>query len=155
MQYFRNQDWPEECIDEALRLIRSEWFSCYKTAPTSATASTAMSENPATSASVSGVMVVKASHAAMVSFYLQSCSVAHANHAPNLQTQAMFASLAPGAASCDADALEVYLEAPPLSSMDDLLEYWNVRVETDKGNSLARMAIDFLSIPGTSETQAV
>ena len=33
MQYFRNQDWPEEWIEEALRLIRGEWFSRYKKAP--------------------------------------------------------------------------------------------------------------------------
>ena len=31
-QYFRDQDWPEEWIDEALRLARETWHSHYKPA---------------------------------------------------------------------------------------------------------------------------
>ena len=53
-------------------------------------------------------------------------------------------------ATQNVDALEAYLEAPPLSTVEDPLEYWNVRFKTDNDKSLAQMALDFLSIPGTS-----
>ena len=62
----------------------------------------------------------------------------------------MFASLRIDKSSTPVDALEVYLEAPPLTSIDDPLAYWNVRAQTDTEPALAQMALDFLSSPGTS-----
>ena len=156
-QYFRNQDWPEEWIEEALRLIRGEWFSRYKKAPPAEAAvdpvvSTGASRESGSVPRASGTR--KRTQAATVSQY-QSLTVGtstywHVTILPCPQTRAMFASLAPGVATQNVDALEAYLEAPPLSTVEDPLEYWNVRFKTDNDKSLTQMALDFLSIPGTS-----
>ncbi|EIW52247.1 uncharacterized protein TRAVEDRAFT_136039, partial [Trametes versicolor FP-101664 SS1] len=47
------------------------------------------------------------------------------------------------------DELETYLEAPPLSSVEDPLQYWNLMLNTSN-SALARMAIDFLTAQATS-----
>ena len=60
----------------------------------------------------------------------------------------MFAALNPDKSRVVINALEEYLEAPPLATITDPLEYWNVRVQTDKEPALAQMALDFLSSPG-------
>ncbi|KAL1937047.1 hypothetical protein VTO73DRAFT_15573 [Trametes versicolor] len=49
------------------------------------------------------------------------------------------------------DELEVYLQEPPLSTVDDPLAYWNLRIKTASSESpLAQMAIDFLTAQATS-----
>ena len=59
-------------------------------------------------------------------------------------------NLSTGNLMANSDALEVYLETPPLPTVDDLLAYWRLRADTEKDAALPRMALDFLSIPGTS-----
>ncbi len=62
-------------------------------------------------------------------------------------SKALFASISNRARAARQDELEAYLEAPPLSTVDDPLEYWNVLLRTSQ-SALARMAIDFLSAQG-------
>ncbi len=60
----------------------------------------------------------------------------------------MFESIAHRSKAGQHDALKAYLEAPPQASVEDPLDYWNIRLQA--GNPLAQMALDFLSIPCTS-----
>ena len=47
------------------------------------------------------------------------------------------------------DSLEEYLESPPRTTVKDPLAYWHAAVAgASEDASLARMALDFLSIPG-------
>lgn len=62
-------------------------------------------------------------------------------------SKALFASISNRAQAARQDELEAYLEAPPLSTVDDPLEYWNLLLQTSQ-SALARMAIDFLSAQG-------
>ena len=48
----------------------------------------------------------------------------------------------------DFDALEVYLESPPLPTVTDPLEHWNGLQNSAAHKDLAQMALDFLSVPG-------
>lgn len=62
----------------------------------------------------------------------------------------MFSSIS-GDGKVRVDALDAYLESPPLSTIKDPLAYWTALEkagdDADAAN-LARMALDFLSIPG-------
>lgn len=64
----------------------------------------------------------------------------------------MFASISGDAGQTNIDNLDMYLESPPSSTIKDPLAYWT---SLEKGTDdpgmadLARMALDFLSIPGT------
>ena len=46
------------------------------------------------------------------------------------------------------DALEVYLESPPLPTVTDPLKHWNGLQNSAVHKDLARMVLDFLSVPG-------
>lgn len=46
-----------------------------------------------------------------------------------------------------ADALESYLESPQKTTITDLLKHWNLMLQTPEA-PLARMALDYLSVPG-------
>ena len=48
------------------------------------------------------------------------------------------------------DALEAYLGAPPLPNIKDPIAYWSAFLASESDGALARMALDFLSVPGTS-----
>lgn len=64
----------------------------------------------------------------------------------------MFASISGDAGQTNVDNLDVYLESPPSSTIKDPLAYWtSLEKGTDDPGmaNLARMALDFLSIPGT------
>ncbi|EJF55349.1 hypothetical protein DICSQDRAFT_74416, partial [Dichomitus squalens LYAD-421 SS1] len=51
----------------------------------------------------------------------------------------------------DRDALEAYLEAPPLATVKDPLAYQNTAIKSGSEDpALAHMALNFLSIPATS-----
>ncbi|TBU31220.1 hypothetical protein BD311DRAFT_657241 [Dichomitus squalens] len=64
-------------------------------------------------------------------------------------TRELFASISTRSALADHDALEAYLEAPPLATVKDPLAYWNAAIKSGSEDpALARMALDFLSIPG-------
>ena len=69
-------------------------------------------------------------------------------------TRALLASMRKGpdgARSEDLNALKVYLEASPLITIKDPLAYWNGLLNSGSDSpELARMALDILSIPGTS-----
>ncbi|KAI1784916.1 hypothetical protein LXA43DRAFT_840994, partial [Ganoderma leucocontextum] len=121
-QYFRNQGWPEEWINAALQLMCDEWISRYKRALPA-------NEDPATSSNGTAGSNNDARTAAS-------------------GRKSMAASSAAAVTTRDVDLLEAYLEAPPLSTIDDPLAYWNVRMKMDKDTSLAQMAIDYLLIPG-------
>ncbi|TBU22653.1 hypothetical protein BD311DRAFT_597010, partial [Dichomitus squalens] len=61
----------------------------------------------------------------------------------------LFASISSRSVQPDHDALEAYLEAPPLTTVKDPLVYWNTAIKSGSEDAaLARMALDFLSIPG-------
>lgn len=59
----------------------------------------------------------------------------------------MFASISGRNRAGLQDTLEAYLEAPPLSTVEDPLEYWNL-VQKTSTSPLAQMAIDFLTAQG-------
>lgn len=66
-------------------------------------------------------------------------------------TPALFASIS-GRNKAVLDELEAYLEAPPLSTVEDPLAYWDIVLKTSPSSPLATMAIDFLTAQGTSHT---
>ncbi len=138
--YFRSQDWPEEWISEAVELVRTEWRNHYKPVP----ASIVSTSEAAPSAAKPGR---RSANAAVSAFYCVRVS-APADSASMQATRALFASLTPGQGSTPKDALEAYLESPPLTTVEDPLAYWNLIAQTDADPSLARMALDFLSVPG-------
>ncbi len=65
---------------------------------------------------------------------------------PCQATTALFASIS-NAGKGTRDALEVYLEEPKLLTIKDPLEHWHMMSQSGDP-SLARMALDFLSVPG-------
>ena len=62
----------------------------------------------------------------------------------------MFKGVLKPTAAQNVDALEVYLEAPTLDTVMEPMGYWNALLASSRDAPLARMALDFLSIPGTS-----
>lgn len=64
-------------------------------------------------------------------------------------TPALFASIS-GSNKAVLDELEAYLEAPPLSTVEDPLVYWDLVLKTSPSSLLATMVIDFLTAQGTS-----
>ncbi|PIL30809.1 hypothetical protein GSI_06977 [Ganoderma sinense ZZ0214-1] len=65
-------------------------------------------------------------------------------------SRALFESIARGPSAENQDALEAYLEAPPLTMVKDPIKYWKLRAQMESNPALARMALDFLSVPATS-----
>ena len=64
-------------------------------------------------------------------------------------TRDLFSSIGARSAETQRDALEAYLEAPPLSTVKDPLAYWSAAQKSGSEDlALTRMALDFLSIPG-------
>lgn len=67
-------------------------------------------------------------------------------------SKAIFASISANT-NKNKDTLTTYLEAPPLSTVSDPLIYWDLVLKSAEDPkladcALARMALDFLSIPG-------
>ncbi len=65
----------------------------------------------------------------------------------NQATIAMFATVNGSDKAAKADALESYLESPQQTTVTDPLEHWNLMLQTPEA-PLARMALDYLSVPG-------
>ena len=66
-------------------------------------------------------------------------------------THDLFASIGACGVRPEHDALKAYLEAPPLTTVKDPLAYWNAALKSgSKDPALARMALDFLSVPSAS-----
>lgn len=67
-------------------------------------------------------------------------------------TRALFQPLAARASATAKDALEEYLALPVIETVKDPVAYWNSVLTGSKSNpgaaALARMALDFLTIPG-------
>ncbi|OJT02301.1 hypothetical protein TRAPUB_7171 [Trametes pubescens] len=59
-------------------------------------------------------------------------------------TPALFVSIL-GRNKAVLDELEAYLEAPPLSTVEDPLAYWDIVLKTSPSSLLTTMAIDFLT----------
>ncbi|OJT11002.1 hypothetical protein TRAPUB_12479, partial [Trametes pubescens] len=131
--YFRDQGWEEEWVSEAMELTCSEWAAYYRTAaqdntedaPAAAPAPAPAACNP-----------TPGRHSAQCVSQLPS-------------TPALFASISNREKAAQQDELEAYLEAPPLTTMQDTLEYWHVLLQTSS-SPLARMAINFLTAQATS-----
>ncbi|TBU22599.1 hypothetical protein BD311DRAFT_675772 [Dichomitus squalens] len=76
------------------------------------------------------------------------------NDAPTAATQGASRHPGPGRLSAQASANAVrtrkpaYLEAPPLTTVLNPLEYWSPLLSSVTDADLARMALDFLSVPG-------
>ena len=49
-----------------------------------------------------------------------------------------------------ADPAGEYMDSPALPHVDDPIKYWEVYAQTESNPALARMALDFLSVPGMS-----
>ena len=80
-----------------------------------------------------------------------------ANHSHSEQTtQALFKPISARGRSTK-DALEEYLNMPVLDTVKDPVAYWDSVLCTAKGNrqqaALARMALDFLTIPGALRSE--
>ncbi len=80
-----------------------------------------------------------------------------AHIADSFQTSKAMFVLISANANKNKDALTAYLEAPPLSTVSDPLIYWDLVLKSAEDPksadcALARMALDFLSIPGMSRS---
>ena len=69
-------------------------------------------------------------------------------------TRALFQPLAQRATALAKDALEEYLALPVIETVKDPIGYWDSVLRSSKGNpggaALARMGLDFLTVPGGS-----
>ena len=151
LSYFRKADWPENWIQEARRLVTHEWTMRYKPT-TAATSTTAPAESAVRShprkfrMSTGGKAVSSLPLNAL--HYIHSVLIQINVHKPR-ETRDLFASISARSAHTDRDALEAYLEAAPLTTVRDPLAYWNAALKSGSEDpALARMALDFLSIPG-------
>lgn len=77
----------------------------------------------------------------------------------NEKSRALFSRLGGGTKGDTTDALDLYLKSDPQPGIDDAVTHWYLRYQA-AGNekaprpvdrAFARMALDFLSIPGASE----
>ncbi|OJT02143.1 hypothetical protein TRAPUB_7401 [Trametes pubescens] len=165
MQYFRDQDWEEEWIAAAVDLVRSEWTTYYKVeahdaaprAPSASADVVSASAAPATniasssrSAPANNVSANDAQSSAHTSAAATGSGRRSAQRAARLpSSQALFATISNRSQAARQDELDAYLEAPPLSTVEDPLEYWDL-VAKSSNSPLARMAIDFLTAQATS-----
>ena len=66
----------------------------------------------------------------------------------------LFQPLAQRATALAKDALEEYLALPIIETVKDPIGYWDSVLRSSNGNpgaaALARMALDFLTVPGES-----
>ncbi|OJT13075.1 Zinc finger BED domain-containing protein 4 [Trametes pubescens] len=130
LQYFRDADWEEDWITEALKLVRDEWTTNYKPQQAAADAQVASQ--------------AKGKGRAGPGTGRRSAQQSQQS------TTDLFASISGAAAkAAKQDLLEAYLEEPPQPTVQDPLHYWNVILQTTR-SPLAQMALDFLSIPATS-----
>ncbi|PIL25427.1 hypothetical protein GSI_13317 [Ganoderma sinense ZZ0214-1] len=133
LTYFHKQNWLPEWIDRARELVRTEWRTNYKPGPPAHPATEhEASENTGKGmpSRCPGRLSAKASASA--------------------SAKALFADLVGRPDAANHDALEVYLEAPPLVTVHNPLEYWTPLLKSGPDAALARMALDFLSVPATS-----
>lgn len=143
-QYFRDQGWEEEWIAQATDLARTEWTTYYK--PQDDVVEPAAPAGPAApgpgrhSAQRASRLVRTLRYSR--AFCPANCCVSQPS------TPALFASISNRDKAAAQDALEAYLEAPPLATIQDPLEYWNVVLKTSN-SPLAQMAIDYLTAQGT------
>ncbi|KAL1937892.1 hypothetical protein VTO73DRAFT_12785 [Trametes versicolor] len=132
LQYFRDQEWDEEWINDTLKLIRDEWRTYYK--PKSAPVDVGDQ-----GASGKGKGKAQAPGPGRRS----------AQQSQDQATIAMFSTINGGDKSAKPNALEAYLEAPQQTTIVDPLQFWNLMLQTPQA-PLAQMALDFLSVPATS-----
>ncbi|KAL1947002.1 hypothetical protein VTO73DRAFT_13963 [Trametes versicolor] len=166
MQYFRDQDWEEEWIAVAVDLVRSEWTTYYKVdahdaalrVPSASanvgSTSAAPAANIASSSRSAPTNNASANDDAQSSAHTSAAATGSgrrsAQRAARLpSSQALFATISNRSQAARQDELDAYLEAPPLSTVEDPLEYWDL-VAKSSNSPLARMAIDFLTAQATS-----
>lgn len=131
--YFRQRKWPEEWITTAVDILRLEWVTNYK--PTAVVISDSINSS------------------SQVCSYLKSTPGCLSTHSfsflqVNMRNKYFSDILRPSTGS--SDALELYLASPTVPIERDPLMYWD-SLDPDN-NTLARMATDFLSSPGESES---
>ncbi|SJL04853.1 uncharacterized protein ARMOST_08224 [Armillaria ostoyae] len=121
MQYFLQQKWKSDWVDEALNMVRDEWrfFNAYFWhVPKPSTAGTTAT-----------------SQRKHRKFSWDTDSE------DEDETDALSVAMT-------ADPLELYLHSPVLESISDPLMYWTS--QNPATNPLAHFALDFLSVPATS-----
>ncbi|OJT11245.1 hypothetical protein TRAPUB_12245 [Trametes pubescens] len=131
LQYFRDQEWTEEWINNAVEVIRKEWRTHYKPKPAAADVD---HQTPSGKDKGKGKVPGPGRRSAQQS---QDATIA------------MFATVNGSDKAAKADALESYLESPQQTTVTDPLEHWNLMLQTPEA-PLARMALDYLSVPATS-----
>ncbi|OJT15227.1 hypothetical protein TRAPUB_8205 [Trametes pubescens] len=150
-QYFRLHKWTEEWIDEAKDLIKEEWETYYKpanapiapvTVPSTGSSSKKAKNTVKTSAAASGKQKGKA---------MGNSARRSTQASVDVTSKAMFALISANTNKTK-DALTAYLKAPPLLTVSDPLIYWDLVLKSAEDPksadcALARMAVDFLSIP--------
>ncbi|KAI1782604.1 hypothetical protein LXA43DRAFT_1068490 [Ganoderma leucocontextum] len=150
--YFDREKWPREWKREALRLCREEWQAHYRPAQLRG----AVEDAPGPSRQHALPKPGPGRRSAQRSASAVSTAKRSANTISD-KTRALFASVGgsgTGGGQAEKDALEAYLEASPLKTIKDPLAYWNSALESDSVDpSLARMALDFLSIPAEEEEE--
>ncbi|KAL1940908.1 hypothetical protein VTO73DRAFT_7544 [Trametes versicolor] len=143
-EYFHLREWPTEWVNEAVKIARDEWQTYYKPKP----AAHPPAPRPAGRRSAQGSVD-------------STSSASNQASAPSTSGgQRIFASISrAGRAGANIDAFEAYLEEPPSSSVDDPLAHWEIVLASASATdspraverqALARMALDFLSIPAAS-----
>ncbi|PIL35261.1 hypothetical protein GSI_01986 [Ganoderma sinense ZZ0214-1] len=123
--YFNEHNWLPEWITESHRLIRKEW-QAYKPSPAPPQGLPPPVAPPARPGHLSAAR----------------------------STRALFKPIAARAAASAKDALEEYLALPVIETVEDPIAYWDSVLRSSNGNpgaaALARMALDFLTVPATS-----
>ncbi|KAL1942366.1 hypothetical protein VTO73DRAFT_6430 [Trametes versicolor] len=123
-------------ITATVELTHDKWTTYYKPMPMPTPAADAPAAHP-------NVPAVNASASCNGSGQHSTC------HSWYPSTPALFVSIS-GCNKAVLDELEAYLEAPPLSTMEDLLAYWNIVLKMSPSFLLTTMAINFLTMQATS-----
>ena len=127
--YFVKAKWPRDWITTAEGILRDEWTKNYK-----------LSVGPGPTEPTVRSSVVSALQLSTYDFLNQlQAQLSSKNYFAELDT---FTS-DPTAG----DALDEWLSSPPLGTVADPMAWWTAMEKA--GHPLARMALDFLSTPGT------
>jgi hypothetical protein len=122
LSYFQKRKWPEDWIQTALELVRTEWSDNYK----------------------EEIEEISPAQYVHLIFFLLISSLN--SLVQTSLTQKYFGTMEQSAIS---DALETYLTDPIVSSIQDPLAYWHgISSNKNADACLACMALDFLSTPG-------
>lgn len=153
LDYFKRAGWEKEWIEEATRLIREEWEKHYKPKARRSVQRAADPASDLNSVSHAGTGTSKAVGSVfstialfLILLLLQSMQET---------SRAMFAQLG-GSLEGDTDILDVYLKSEAQETVEDALAHWYAIYQSagqEKAprpveRAFARMALDFLSVPG-------